>query len=421
MSKKMLMVAYHYPPCSGSSGLQRTLNFTRHLPEHGWDPLLLSIHPRAYLARSDDQLGDIPSGMPVERAFALDSARDLAIKGRYFSWTALPDRWISWPLWAIPAGLKMIRKYRPEVVWSTYPIASSLWIGYALHKLSGLPWVVDIRDPLTEDDPRTGERSPADYGLWRTRRAIEERAMSQSTRVVLVTEGARNIYANRYGKLPKDHWAVIPNGYSEESFAEVERSLVLSPRKAGPLQLLHSGLLYPGPDRDPCAFFAALAGMRESGKLAPEQVQVTLRASGFEDRYRAQIQEHGLQDIVHLAPPIAYRDALAEMLSADGLLVFQGYTSNPAVPAKLYEYLRARRPIFALVDEEGDTALTLRATGAGTIVPLDSVEIISKGLATFLEALRLDTAAVADDGVVRQYARESRAYDLAMLLNEVAG
>lgn len=413
------MIAYHYPPCRGSSGLQRTLNFTRHLPDHGWDPLLLTVNPRAYPECTTDQLGDIPSGLPIERAFALDSAKHLALKGRYVSWTALPDRWISWFWSGVPAGLRMVRKYRPDVIWSTYPIATALWIGYALHRLTGIPWVTDVRDPLTEDDPRTGKRHPFEPKLWRARRAIEERAMLQSTRSVLVSPGSRAIYATRYPNMPENHWAVIPNGYAEESFTEVERTVTRPSPNGHPLHLLHSGLLYPTPDRDPSAFFAALSQLRANGQIAPGRVRVTLRASGFDEHYRAQIHRQGLEDLIQLAPPIPYREALAEMLTADGLLVFQGYTSNPAVPAKLYEYLRAQRPIFALADKDGDTAATLRSVGAGTIVPLDSSEQIAQGLTQFLDSIRQGTAPVANEQIVRSFARESRATELAALLDEV--
>lgn len=420
MSKRVLMIAYHYPPCRGSSGLQRTLNFTRHLPSHGWDPLLLTVKPRAYPERSNDQLGDVPPEMPVKRAFALDSARDLSMKGRYVSWTALPDRWISWLGWGVPAGLHLIRKYKPQVIWSTYPIATALWIGYALHRLTGIPWVADVRDPLTEDDPRTGQRHPPDLKLWRARRIIEKKSMEESSRVVLVTPGARRIYAERYAAMSEKHWAVIPNGYAEETFAAVERDLVRAAPNGRPMHLLHSGVLYPTPDRDPGAFFEALGRLHGSGRISPAKLRVTLRASGFEDRYRAQIHDRGLDDIVKLAPPIPYKDALAEMLTADGLLVFQGYTSNPAVPAKLYEYLRAKRPIFALVDGEGDTAATLRAAGTGTLVSMESSEQIADGLTQFLSAVGRGVAPIANDDIVRSYARESRARDLAALLDEVA-
>src|SRR5688572_20494345 len=135
--KRLLMVAYHFPPFAASSGIQRTLGFARHLPAFGWEPLVLTAHPRAYHLRSDDHLEGIGQSMIVERAFALDAARHLSLKGRYPAFMARPDRWLSWWLGAVPKGLAMIRKYRPHAIWSTYPIATAHVIGSTLQALSG--------------------------------------------------------------------------------------------------------------------------------------------------------------------------------------------------------------------------------------------------------------------------------------------
>jgi glycosyltransferase involved in cell wall biosynthesis len=419
IENRVLMIAYHYPPARGSSGSLRTLNFTKQLPRHNWSPIVLTVHPRAYPDVGTDLFQDIPPEVMVERAFCLDASRHLSIRGRYPSWIALPDRWITWLAGAVPAGLRLIRKFQPKVIWSTYPIATSLWIGHFLHRLTGIAWVTDLRDPLTEVDPRTGQDHPPDRRLWWARRAIERRAVEHSARTVLVTPGAKRIYAERYPQMPEGHWAIIPNGYEEEIFATIERQVQQQPLNGRPLHLLHSGVLYPTPDRDPSAFLGALASLRDAGAITTGQVKVTLRASGSEQHYGTLIRQHGLESIVRLEPAIPYREALKEMLTADGLLVFQGYTSNPAIPAKLYEYLRARRPIFAMVDSEGDTAGTLRSVGAGTIVPLVSSEQISTGLVDFLQQVRQGTAALPDERLVQGLARESRAGELAALFDQV--
>jgi glycosyltransferase involved in cell wall biosynthesis len=418
--KRILMIAFHFPPSKGSSGSLRTLNFARHLPKHGWNPIILSANARAYQEVGTDQLKDIPPNVPVYRSFALDAARHLAIKGRYPSWAALPDRWASWIASGVPAGLRLIRRHRPQILWVTYPTASALWIAYILHRLTNIPLVTDLRDPLTEEDPRTGVLYPTDKKIWRARRAIESRSILHSSRTVVVTTGSNKLHAERYSQLPSDHWAVIPNGYDEESFAKVEAELVKHGRNGGPLRLLHSGSLYPTPDRDPSAFFEALADLRSSGKLDPAQIVVTLRASGSVERYRSMIRAQGLEGIVKLEPAIPYHDALREMLLADGLLVFQGYTSNPAIPAKLYEYLRARRPIFAMVDADGDTAATLRAVGSGTISTMESAEQIRNGLIEFLAKIRSGTAPLGEPTAIRGFARETHAALLAALLDEVS-
>ena len=417
--KRVLMIAFHYPPCSSSSGLQRTLSFSRQLPALGWWPVVLTAHPRAYEQLRDDQLGDIPSQVVVKRAFALDAARHLALDGRYFNWMALPDRWVSWLVGAVPAGLRLIRKHTPQVIWSTYPIATAHLIGLALHRLTGIPWVADFRDPMVEVDPVTGQQWPTDPQIRRARLQVEELTMKHCAGAVFVAPGALRIYAERYSNLPRERFALIANGYEEGSFAEAERLLAERGSPGRRITLLHSGVLYPTPDRHPKAFFEALARLRIESKISSANLQVILRASSYEDGYRKLVQEMGLEDIVALAPAIPYREALAEMLRADGLLLFQGHDSNPAIPAKLYEYFRARRPVFAMVDAEGDTAGALREAKIGKIVPLDCREEIARGLEEFLERIRQGTAPVPSDEAIRRHSRESKAAELADALDAV--
>src|SRR5579864_6519380 len=142
VSNGVLLIAFHYPPCTGSSGLLRTLKFSRYLPEFGWSPVVLTVHPRAYEAC--DQRGTaVPQSVPVVRAFALDTKRHLGWRGAYLDLLALPDRWVTWLLGAIPSGLHTIRKYKIQIVYSTFPVSTAVLIGLALHRLTGKPWIVD--------------------------------------------------------------------------------------------------------------------------------------------------------------------------------------------------------------------------------------------------------------------------------------
>jgi hypothetical protein len=420
MTKKILMVAYHFPPATGSSGHLRTLSFAHELPHHGWQPIVLTATRTAYPAADDGVNTNVPDGVEIHRALALDAARHFAIRGRYLRRTALPDRWANWALAAVPLGLSLIVRHRPEILWTTYPIATAHLIGLALHKLTGIAWVADFRDPMIEVDPYTGQRHPKEPDLWRARSWIESHAMKSCSRSVFVSPGALKICSTRYPAVPPQALALVPNGYDEESFAEAENRIPARPKRNGPIVLLHSGLLYPTPDRDPKDFFTALTKLKRDNVISVDSLRVVLRASGYDDQYRTQIAEFGLQDIVKLERPQPYVDALAEMLTVDGLLLFQGYTSNPAIPAKLYEYLRARRPIFALVHEDGDTAATLRAEGVGRIVPLDSPEKIAEGLRQFLIDVSNNASPTMPKETVKKFSRQARATELALLLDEVA-
>ncbi len=408
---RVLMVAYHYPPCTGSSGIQRSLTFSRYLPECGWDPVVLSAHPRAFEQSGKDQLKDIPKGVVVHRAFALDTKRHLAVGGRYLGFTALPDRWVTWALGAIPAGLRLVRRHHVKAIWSTYPIATAHLIGYWLHRLTGLPWIADFRDSMTE------EGYPSDPRQFRAFRKIERRAMERAAKVVFTTPGAVRIYQERYPAVPRDRFVVLPNGYDEAPFAEAERDL--QPRPAGgPLTLVHSGILYPS-ERDPRQFFDALAELKRAG--ATKDLRIVLRATGHDEVHAPEIKKRGIEDLVFLEPQIPYREALREMLTADGLLLFQASNCNHQVPAKVYEYFRARRPIFAMTDPRGDTASILRDAGIGAVVPLDDAAAIARALPAFLAHMRSGTAPLVRATEVDRHSRHGRTEELAGLLATVSG
>src|SRR5256885_3270780 len=135
-SNRVLIIAYHFPPCIGSSGLLRSEKFARYLPEFGWVPIVLTLHPRAYESVDYRTLAGIPKGLVVLRAFAVDARRHLSFRGWYADFLALPDRWASWVFGAVPAGLLAIRKHQVKAIFSTFPISSAVLIGFLLHRLT---------------------------------------------------------------------------------------------------------------------------------------------------------------------------------------------------------------------------------------------------------------------------------------------
>lgn len=409
----VLLVAFHFPPQRGSSGIQRTLKFAQHLPGLGWKPLVLSAHRRAYASSSDDQMGDVPADLVVRRPFALDSSRHLAIRGRYLRPMALPDRWVSWLFGAVPAGLKLIREHRPRVLWSTYPIPTAHLIAYLLKRRTGLPWIADMRDPMTE------KGTPGNRMQWHAYRWVEKLTVHNCDRLVFTTPGAMAMYQARYPEVPAARFRLIENGYDEDDFVRATANYQPAPKTGQrPLVLLHSGIIYPL-ERDPGPMMAALGELRREGSIGPDVLRVVLRAAVHEDLLAGLIAQHGLQDVVVLEPPVPYRAALAEMLDADGLLVMQATHCNSQIPAKVYEYMRARRPILALTDPDGDTASTLRGAGIDTIARLDDKDDIKAGVLRFIGLLKDGAAPLPPENAYQYYSRRSRSGQLAALLAEV--
>lgn len=375
--KRVLMVAYHFPPLAGSSGIQRTLRFVQHLPRFGWQALVLTTKTLAYGRTAPDLDREVPAGTVVRRAMALDTSRHLSWRGRYLGALARPDRWMSWKYDALRQGLQMIEQHRPELIWSTHPIATAHLIGAELQHRSGLPWVADFRDPMT------GPGLPADPKTWSVCREVERTAMHRAALSVFTAPGAAQEYRDRYPEAA-DRVVVIENGFDEESFADVEADAVEEPLNPGAITLLHSGIIYPDM-RDPTQLFIAMARLKSSGVLQPGRFVLRFRAPVHDSHIADLVRAHDLAALVEILPPVGYKDALKEILRADALLVLQASACNAQIPAKIYEYLRARRPILGLTDPGGDTAAVMRQAGLSSIAQLTSADEIANLLCHLLD------------------------------------
>jgi glycosyltransferase involved in cell wall biosynthesis len=407
--RRILMIAYHFPPLRGSSGVQRTLRFARHLREYGWEPLILTAEVRAYAETAEDQVADIPEWLHVCRAFALDTARHLAFRNRYPAFLARPDRWKSWWLGAVPAGLGLVRRFAPDILWSTYPIATAHAIGGTLQRLTGLPWVAEFRDPMAQPG------YPSDRKTWLAFKTIEERAAACADRLVFTTPSAESTYRRRYPQLARDRFETIENGYDEESFPVLgERDR--TPLAPGMLTILHSGIVYPE-ERDPAHLMQALRRLLDQGVTTHDRVRIRFRAPVHERLLRELATAAGVERLIEIMPPLDYRAALEEMQRADALLVLQAANCNEQIPAKLYEYFRAQRPILALTAPDGDTASALRAAGLDAIAPLDDAAAIAALLEEFVRFPKRTHARIPDNAVVFACSRRQRTAQLARVLD----
>lgn len=366
----VLVIAFHFPPIQQSSGVHRTLSFVRQLRRQGHEVTVLTVTRNALPDYRETNSQMIPAGTRVERAPAVDTTRALSWRGRYLRSLAIPDPWSSWSISGAMLGFWRVVRSRPDVIFSTYPIATAHVIGFFLHRLTGIPWIADFRDPMAQDG------YPNEPRKWRAFRWIEERAVKHASRLLFTAPGALAFYRETFGDALQDRAHVIENGYDEILFDEALGEVGDGYRRSGPLRFVHAGVLYPE-ERDPRSFFAAVRRLIDEGIVTPGQVVFSLRATGHDALYRPLIEELGLSAVISLDPPVGYREALVEMSRADGLLLFQSAGCNFQIPAKAYEYFRTGRPILGFTDPDGDTAGVLRAGGVEWIAPLDDAVAIA--------------------------------------------
>lgn len=409
--RRLLMVAYHFPPQAGSSGHLRSLKYCRYLPESGWRPTVLTVSPRAYAQTDRSQMHEIPPEIKVVRAFALDTQKHLSLRGCYLRYLALPDRWVTWCLGAVPAGLWEIYRGNCEAIFTTFPVPTAVLIGLILNRITRRPWVVDFRDSMTEDE------YPRDLLTRKVLRWIEGKAVKYASQLIFTAPSAVRMYKQRYPNLAPEKCLLISNGYDEEDFRDL--AVAKTDNDNLRVRLLHSGLIYPY-ERNPIPFFHAIAALKRQNQVQSSWLSIDLRASGSEEQYRSVVEELEIDDIVHFLPSLPYRQALEDANSADALLLLQAANCDHQIPAKAYEYLRFGKPILALTSHSGDTAALMTECGGTTIADIADEHAIEGALRQFLNSVRTATHPLPQSVVVAKHSRREQSRVLAECLARVA-
>lgn len=417
--KHALFVAFHYPPDGSSSGVLRTLKYTRYLADHGWRVTVVAPDPSAYESIDTEMSKQVPYSARVIRTRYWNSKRHFGIRGRYSALSALPDVWIGWFPWAVAAGVRAASADPVDLIYSTSPPATAHLIAKQLAKRLGKPYVIDLRDPWFEEPAEPGAPSGA---LYRSiDRWLERKAIESSAHVVTTTDAVRDALIARYPQLAPECLSVIPNGYDEADFVH---QFGAGNARGDRFVIVHAGSINPC-FRDPVPILRAIRSAADSGWLDPERMCLRFLGGGpyaASTRLADAVAETGLQGCVQFVPRLPYLETLEELARADVLLLLQASDDTCAlVPAKLYEYLRMRKPLLALV-LPGETTRLLEKTGGGVAVdPADHALLVTE-LARLYRAWRDGTLnrAQADLAIVRHYDRRELTRNLAAIFDAVA-
>ncbi len=406
------MVAYHYPPDGSTTGVLRTLKFSKYLPQHGWMPHILTLKEWAYASKDYELLQDIPKEVVVHRAFGLDNARHLSIQGRHLALLSIPDPFLSWLPFGIARGLSTIRKGGFRALYSTSPPPTAHLIAASLKAVTGLPWVADFRDPWIEEGfhPRPGSLR------YRIESALEKRVVMQADRLIVTTPHLKKDFLCRYPELSPENVIAIYNGYDESDFNGLD-----GPLRSDRFEIIHAGLITPE-FRDPFPLLETVASMIAERTLPLEETRVTFLGDGgytHSEGFTNRVKQMGLDQVVQIADRVPHREALRRLQQAAVLLLLQASNDTKSlIPAKAFEYLRLGRPILALTLEGATADLLTEMDGCYVIDPGDRA-----GLQRHVSALYKRWQGSHDHPYtsrqIFRYERSNLTAELARLLEEL--
>ena len=377
---RVLIVAFHYPPDLSSSGVLRTLKFSRYLPENGWTPTVLTVDPKFYETKDSALERQIPPEVEVHRTNAIDMKRTFSIRGKHFRFTVVPDRYTGWIPFAVSKGRELIQDKNIDAIYSTSPIPTSHLVAMSLHKLTGKPWAADFRDPWLEPE-LVDTRSP----LYRFEALLHRRVLRNASRLVFTTRQLQEYVLRDHQELmPKS--VVIPNGYDELDFGG---SVEGEPARL-PITITHTGLV-DGSYRSPSGVLETIASLIASGEIGPEEVKIRFLGPGNyvnSAEFTGLIDRLNLRNVIESTGKISYSQCLAEQAQSHILLLLQcGDDTRTLIPAKAFEYLRVGRPILA-VTPEGATSELFAKTGGATVVDPQDLSGMGEALRRLIFAAR---------------------------------
>jgi len=135
----------------------------------------------------------------------------------------------------------------------------------------------------------------------------------------------------------------------------------------------------------------------------------------------AEARKRGVESSILCRGQVPYREVLREMCEADALLLMDSPGRKIGVPAKLYEYLGAGRPVLATGEGDGDLAAVLAASGVPhAIAPCNDVGRIRDAVTRLVCGIAAGTLVSGPEEMRRQFTRHALAGKLAALVDRVA-
>jgi len=348
--RRLLMIARDFPPAS-TSGSLRALKSVRYLSEYGWDASVVTLRTPFYGADDPGLLGDLPPGCRVHRTAGFDTKAVLAIRGRYLRLLATPDRAISWLPPAIAACVRSCRTEHPDVLLSTSPPVTAQCVGLVVKRVTGLPWIIELRDAWNLDaglGPLSGR-----VDGW-----LERRCVTAADGIVVTTEALAAALTHRFGRQVGAKVVVVANGYDDDEFACLPaRSAAAGNR----FRIVHIGQCHP-PERDPTPMLRALRAALDRETLPADTEVVFVGAGAACGRALApELRRLRLEAHVRCTERLSHRDAVGAMVDAPVLLLLQDRDEHRhSIPAKAYEYLRSHAAILVVAPPHTATTAALQ-------------------------------------------------------------
>jgi glycosyltransferase involved in cell wall biosynthesis len=389
--------------------VQRALKFAKYLPQFGWRPLIVAngrmTQDQVTKVQDHSLLRDLPAECVVR--YTTTTPREMRrAQAAWRNHLAATDSMGWWVPPAIRTGMELLREHGASAILVTLSPFSAAQAGLRLKAMSGLPLILDLRDPWALDETKIYSTR---WHAWRDWRAMA-RALSAANLVIMNTPEAATAVQAAFALPPTTRVISLTNGFDADDFGQSAK-VMITPAPRDVLRIVHTGMFHSELarvwddllsrrglinrlkharrpinlwTRTPRYLLQAL----QRSRIPPDKVELVL-AGELSKADQALIDASPLRGRIKILGYQSHEQSLAWVSSADVLFLplHTPLDGKPALvtPGKTYEYIASGRPILAM-GPPGDMRRFITQTRCGIAVDGDDVVAAQEAIESFYEA-----------------------------------
>lgn len=419
MAKRCLIISYYFPPVGGG-GVQRIVKLIKFLSKDNWQLTILTAQndiinlpeDKTILAEVEHLVSLNKVQINGERNFFSFLLNNLIPQKSsfFYRWLSaffyIPDIRKSW-LIPLHQSLKAeLRKKNYDCILVTSPPYSLAVFASQITRELSIPVILDMRDPWTNNPYKI---HPTAYH-YKKDLQLELQSISKIKYGISAYKNLVDFYDKHIPDFNTQTWNIIPNGYDENDFSKLGDDSFNN----GKFNIAFSGTFYSHIN-NPTTLLEAIAQLDSDVRNRI----IFHHIGNTQINLNKIISRLNLENHVKLWDYLPHHTCLKQLNKMDSfcfILDDRNKDSVNTIGGKVYEYLRFRKPILALVPENGEAAKLINTTNSGEVISPNNTAQICETLEKWING-NFEYQYLG----IESYSREKQARLFLNVLNRACG
>ncbi len=411
------MVSAFFPPIGGV-GVQRITKFVRHLPELGWNPIVLTVPTYSTrMPKDPSMINDVPESIKIYRPFFYNYRKIVPgeinklinpITKRIF----YPDLYVPWNYFVFRTVEKIIKKQKIDVAFFNLSPFSTMLLAEKIKREFHLPVILNLRDPFSFNNYLIIKNNPQEISRAQN---LERTIFPKMDAIIGVTPYIVEQYRALLPEL-KDKIQLITNGYDETDFAN------LDPEKSKHTANFTIG--YNGSVSSIVPIQPLLKAIYHLYQHKNITIKLNIASNDSFKKISSQCPDCARAGLIEYKGFLPHAKSLENLCNSHILAIMFKIdaTTDGAYSGKIFEYLRMKKPILLLNKKDSQVAKLIQETKTGTAVNIDNQEEIQQALLFYYEQWKNNQLVHQPNWEkIRQFDYRELTKKLAAIFNNLAG